>query len=395
MRNTKKLYFFSFFWMFLVIIPVIVPYFLKLGLSMSQVFQLQAIFGLGIVTLEVPTGYLCDMWGRKRSLIIGSFLSGLGFTYLIFIKSFAELVIYELIIATALSFVSGADISLLYDSVDKSDRKYSTKSLANMQFASVSGESVASILGGALMAFSFTHVAVANAIAGWIPFFIALTLSEPTVERMSRSTHLENFKEVFRHIFFCKDKILFFSFINLIIWGLATFIAVWLFQKYWADRGISLTYFGIIWAIYNISVGITGKQVHRLEHKIGAIPLLLFLSIAPVLGYLGMAKSAGFIGVAFGLLFYLSRGVTQILLKDALNWRIPSKFRATANSLQSFFFRLGFAIIGPLVGYGVDTYGMDTTLLSLGAVFIGMIFFTTFPLVKEIRKLKIEEIPLP
>jgi hypothetical protein len=52
--------------MFLVIIPVIVPYFLSLGLDMKQVFQLQAIFGLTVALLEVPSGYLCDLGAEKR-----------------------------------------------------------------------------------------------------------------------------------------------------------------------------------------------------------------------------------------------------------------------------------------------------------------------------------------
>ncbi len=113
MHNEKKIYIFSFFWMFLVIMPVIVPFFLNLGLSMRQVFQLQAIFGIAVVALEVPSGYLCDLFGRKKALIFGSFISGLGFSYLVFVETFWQLVIFEVVIALALSFVSGADVSLL------------------------------------------------------------------------------------------------------------------------------------------------------------------------------------------------------------------------------------------------------------------------------------------
>lgn len=393
MTNSRKIYLFSFFYMFLVTIPVIVPFFLSLGLTMSQVFQLQAIFGIGVCALEVPSGYLCDMWGRKKTLLAGSFFSGVGFTLLLFADSFWSLAAFELVVALALSLVSGADVSLLYDSVDKSHRKHGTSSLANMQLASVSGEAVASVLGGLLVAWSFRHVLWANMIAGWIPFFVALSFQEPEYEKMTGKSHWQNFKGVFRHIFFHHDRILVLTSINLIVWGLSTFFAVWMFQKYWQGTGIPLMYFGFIWAAYNISVGLVGKQVHWIEHRVGPVPLLIFLGVAPVLGYFGMGLTGGYFGVAVGFLFYFSRGVTSVLLKDAMNWRTPSSFRATANSLQSFFFRLGFAVFGPGVGLVIDAYGIRQALLMLGAVFAVLFFVSLLPLIRAINKVAPEYIP--
>jgi len=393
MSNSRKIYLFSFFYMFLVTIPVIVPFFLSLGLTMSEVFQLQAIFGICVCALEIPTGYLCDMWGRKNTLVVGSFISGIGFTLLLFANTFWSLAVFEMVLALALSLVSGADVSLLYDSVDKSHRKHGAISLANMQLASVSGESVASVLGGILVAWSFSHVLWANAIAGWIPFFVALTFHEPSYEKMSGKSHWHNFTQVFRHIFFHHDRILVLTSINLIVWGLSTFFAVWMFQKYWQVNGVSLMYFGFIWAAYNISVGLVGKQVHWIETKVGPLPLLVFLGLSPVIGYFGMGLAGGYLGVTIGLLFYFSRGVTSVLLKDAMNWRTPSSFRATANSLQSFFFRLGFAIFGPGVGYTIDTYGIRVALFTLGSVFAVLFLLTLVPLIRAIGKAAPDYIP--
>jgi MFS family permease len=382
MKNTHKLYAFSFFWMFLVIMPVIVPYFLQLGLTMHQVFQLVSIFGITVVAFELPTGYICDLFGRKNVILLGSFLTGVAFTLLIFTKTFASLCVYEVIQGISLSLVSGADIAMLYDSVDKSERKHGTHSLANMQLSTTAGESVASILGGLLVVYSYQHVLVLNAITSWVPFVIALTLKEQPYQKLEGKSHVKNFKKVFRHIFLSHDRILTLTSINLVFWGLSSFIAVWIFQKYWQDGQIPLHYFGFIWAGYNLSVGIVGKQVHRLEHKFGPIPLLIFVGLAPIVGYIGMGLTAGSIGLVLGFLFYLSRGINQILLKDSLNWRVPSSFRATANSLQSFFFRLGFAIVGPAVGFSIDHFSMKATLL-----------FALLPLIGEIRKSCLDYIP--
>jgi MFS family permease len=347
-----------------------------------------------VVIFEIPTGYLCDLFGRKISLVIGSFLCGIGFTFLNFVKTYPELVMYEIVIALALSFVSGADVSLLYDSIiaeeDEQQRRLTgTKALANMQFFSVFGESTAAIFGGLLVGLSFHHVTFANAIAGWMPFLISLTVVEVNYEKMQRHSHWKNFKQVIQHLFKNDDPLLFLVFINLVIWGLSTFFAVWMLQKYWEDDGIPLAYFGVIWAAYNLTVGIAGKQVHWLEDKLGPKKLLILMGLSPIIAYVGMGLSGGIAAIMFGFFFYFCRGINHVLLKDAMNWRIPAQFRATANSLQSFFFRLGFALLGPLVGYSVDQRGMRFTLIALGVSFVVLFCAALIPLVLRLPDKKI------
>ena len=81
------------------------------------------------------------------------------------------------------------------------------------------------------------------------------------------------------------------------------------------------------------------------------------------------------------------------MLRDALNWRTPAAFRATANSLQSFFFRLGFAIFGPAVGYLIDHFGTPFALKALAGAFTALLFLTLFPLIKAIRETVPDYIP--
>ena len=51
----STIYIFSFFKMFLVIMPVFVPFLQGLGLTMTQVMQTQAVFALTVATVEIPT----------------------------------------------------------------------------------------------------------------------------------------------------------------------------------------------------------------------------------------------------------------------------------------------------------------------------------------------------
>ena len=391
-KNIKKVYLFSFFWMFLIIIPVIVPFFLDCGLTMKEVFWLQAIFGISVAILEVPSGYVCDLWGRKKTIILGAVFTGIGFTYLVFARSFYEFIIYELIVALSLSLVSGADISLLYDSVEElkvnepQDEQYAIKSVANIQFSKVFAESIAAILGGILVGISFKSVLIAQAIVGWMPLIIALQFVEPNRNTMDKKKHLDNFKNVFKYIF-GERSLLRLIFINIVVWGLSSFFAVWIFQKYWLDEQISLLNFGLLWALYNVTVGIVGKVVPSWEKAFGPIAMLVLMGVLPSLGYWGMSYFSGYIGVACGLLFQITRGITYVLLNDALNRRIPSEFRATTNSLVSLFFRLIFFVFGPLVGHIIDSQSMSIALNYLGAAYFLFFFVFMIPLILRVKNL--------
>ncbi|MEO5667785.1 MAG: MFS transporter [Bdellovibrionota bacterium] len=395
-RNIRLLLGYSFFSMFLVIIPVIVPYYLSLGLTMSQVFQVQAVFAFSVAVLEVPTGYLSDIWSRRKTLLVGALLLGIGFSVLPFCRNFSHLVVFEIVVACAHSFISGTDVALLYDSLGdaSNDRRTTKNALANLQFSAVTAESIASLLSGVLVMISFSKVLLAQAIGAWMPFVFALFIVEPVVTRMDTSTHLENFKRILKHIF-VSDRTLRLIFLNLTVFGLSTFFAVWILQKYWQDAGIPLAWFGAIWALFNFSVGIIGKLTHRLEEKLGPVPLLLVIAITPALAYFTMGWRFSLLGVASGILFYISRGFCQVLLNDAFNWRVPTEFRATANSLSSLVFRLSFAISAPLVGYCVDRYGLLAALRGLGGAVVVAIIFLMLPLIRDISKKAPEGIPYP
>lgn len=51
--------------------PIIVLFFRENGLSMQDVFVLQALFSLVTIVLDVPTGHFSDMFSRKVSIVIG------------------------------------------------------------------------------------------------------------------------------------------------------------------------------------------------------------------------------------------------------------------------------------------------------------------------------------
>jgi len=173
----------------------------------------------------------------------------------------------------------------------------------------------------------------------------------------------------------------------LCIWSLTTFYAVWLLQKIWAQQGLELVHFGYLWAVLMLAAAVSGRYAHKAEEKLGVRGLLVFIGLTPALGYLGLEHFGVVGGYLASLTFFVSRGFGMVVLRDALNQRIASKHRATANSLTSFGFRGAFVITGPLVGYYLDLLGMQATLYLLAgatlAIFAGLIV----PLIFAVRGL--------
>ena len=74
------------------------------------------------------------------------------------------------------------------------------------------------------------------------------------------------------------------------------------------------------------------------------------------------------------------------VLRDALNTRVPAEMRATANSVAALGMRLVFAFVGPAVGFGMDSVGIESTLRILAGVFALLLPLVCFPLIRAWRR---------
>ena len=380
----------TFFAMFMLVVPVLVPYWRSLGLSMHDVLELQAIFGLAVAIFEVPTGYLADLFTRKGSVVLGSFMTALSFSYLPFARTYNELLVFELVNAFGASLVSGAKDALVYESIPpEASRK---KILGSFSQWGLVGEAVAAIVAGFLVLYSFSAVIWAQVAVGWVPFILSLLFVEPPRQKMSGGSHSGRFGEAVRAVLL-SDPLTRLVFMNYVCWGLSTFCIVWLQQQYWTERGVPVSWFGVLWAALMLIAAAASRLAHVVEAKIGAHRMLMAIALLPVIGYLIMASSPALFGVSVGALFYVVRGFCGVVYGDAFNWRIPSAYRATANSMQSLFMRLGFAILGPILGLVVDSFGISSCFALLAALFLGCSVILAYPLVRRIDELHVGYIP--
>jgi hypothetical protein len=408
-NNRHRVLWLAFSQVFMVIMPIAVPFFQSKGLSMQEVFSLQAVFALLVLVTEVPSGYVADMLGRKRTLLIGGLFAGVGHSLLLVADGFWTLVMFEAALAVSHSLVSGADLALAYDTElvlgqhraqhaaasQKHDEVVRQEAHQQSRQRQVVGklfavrtlsEAVAGLVCSLLLLYWSMPAAVwVQAAVGWLPMLVALTLIEPPQARMPDDGHWQNMRSILRHLWH-SDRLLRRCFMALCLWPLTTFYAVWLIQELWQLQGIGLVHFGYLWAALALVATVAGRYAHRTEDWLGSRRLLLVIGLLPVAGYLTMASFGMVGGLVAAVAFFLARGWGLVVLRDGLNRRVPSEFRATANSLASFGFRAGFVITGPLIGYAYDLWSMPATLSLLAMISAVLALGLLLPLVLAVSR---------
>src|SRR5947209_17128090 len=159
-KNIALLYGFSFFDQFMIAIALWVPYLTTQGISMRQFMDLQAVFAIVIVIGEVPSGLLSDLWGRKKTLLLGATLKAVSFSLLPLWSSYEGFLFYHLTMGIALSMISGGDVALLWDSylAEGAEKSRGAGVLGNANLAAQTGTAVGALPGGAGVSLAYWHL---------------------------------------------------------------------------------------------------------------------------------------------------------------------------------------------------------------------------------------------
>jgi MFS family permease len=379
--NIINLYLIKFSKWFNLVMPVIVVFYQDNGLGMQDIFLLKSIYSVAMVALEIPSGYLADVWGRKKTLLLGGILGALGFGMYSFSYGFLAFAMAEIILGAGHSFVSGADSALLYDTLKSSKKEDGyVKQEGWITSAGNFAEAIAGVGGGLLaavslrMPFYFQFGVAALAIPA------ALFLKEP--ERHIKIK--QNFKGILqtvRHTF--SHRYLRSAILLSAVTGTASLTFAWFVQPYFQEAGLPLPLFGLLWTLLNLSVGISSMFSFWFERKLGQRNVLLLIIFGLSLGYFLAAWEISLAGIAILFLFYLFRGIAHPIMKGYINDYTSSEVRATILSLRNFVIRINFAIIGPVLGYFTDRFSLNMALMVAGASYLFVAFVVSGPLLRK------------
>jgi len=154
------------------------------GLSLGEIGLAEAAFHLAPVTLELPTGSLADLFGRKWSLAMGSLLAAAAALLMLAAHGLWLAVPAMYLAGAAMTFESGAQQAFLYDALAAgggSDRF--SRVFGRLISASFLVTGISAFLGGALADRSFVYPYAVAVGIGLVGVWLAVGLREPARER--------------------------------------------------------------------------------------------------------------------------------------------------------------------------------------------------------------------
>ncbi len=350
MTNARLLIAFAAIEFVLFPIPIVTLFWKdQIGMSLTDIMILQAIFGLSVVLFQFPSGYFADRVGYRASLLVGAALLIAGWLVYTRGTTFWAIAVAEAVLGTASAFMSGADRALLWVSLEAAGRsdRY-TRWDGTARAVSQTSEALSAAAGGWLYAMGPRWPFWLQVPSAALAFVIATMLREtPRLPSADPRSHARRALHILGFTLWHHRRLRAALALNVAL-GLSTFVVIWLIQPYMQARGISAS--------------------------------LLVCCLLVLVGYAGLALSHVAWGVAFYLCFMTIRGLQGPILANVMQQDAPAEDRASVLSIAALLFRLSFVIVGPPIGALVDRAGMETALGVLAIVLgaLGLLAFSVF-----------------
>lgn len=365
--------------------PVVVLFYQDNGLNMQDIFWLKAIYSIAIVIMEVPSGYMADVWGRKKTLLFGAVLGATGFALYSFSYGFWAFAVAEIVLGIGQSFVSGADSAMLYDTLKMAEKENQyIKQEGRITSVGNFSEALAGICGGLIAAISLRLPFYFQFGVATIAIPAALFLKEPQIHAREVAHSFKSIAGTIRHTFLhpeMRSALLLSS-----LTGTASLAFAWFVQPYFQEAGLPVSLFGIMWTLLNLSVGLSSVFSYKAEILLGQRNSLLVIILGLSAGYFFAAWQISLPGIVILVAFYLLRGMAHPILKDYLNQYTRSEVRATVLSLRDFVIRINFAVIGPILGYVTDHFSLGKALGIAGISYLLLALISSIPLIKKTNR---------
>lgn len=384
--------------------PFILLIFRSYGLSFLQIGTLYSIRDVAVNILEIPTGVIADTFGRRRSMV-AAFLSYIAsFLLFYFMEKFIFLALAMVLFAFGEAFRSGTHKALILEYLNIqgiSDLKVAYYGLTRS--ASQFGSAVNALVAAGLVFYTGSYRVMF--LASTVPYLLDLfnVISYPKIldgnlQRVEKGEIWSRVKTTSREFvqIFSNDSVM------KVILNSASFSGVFKSAKdylqpvlvvlalsvsVFADLEdtrreaviIGLVYFGIY-----VLTSLASRRAHLFSERFSSLSRAVnftYLFGAGLLILSGVTANLQIILVAvLGFLgLYVINNIRRPINVGIISDQISSKVMASGLSTEAQFTTIFSAIVAPLLGFLVDSFGVGNGITLIG---IGMMVLFSLVRVK-------------
>ncbi len=364
--NIRKFYAYITFQGLLFFLPIYAVFLLSKGLTYTQVLLLESVLMLTPLLLEIPTGYIADIFGRKLSLLLSSLSFVVGIGMFLFAESFPAFAVAMILVGFGNAFRSGADSAFVYDTLltEKKEKKFQ-KIWGNAQLILFVTAAIAALAGGWLADIDFLIPIGLTVAALIISLLIVFFFKEPVREKpILGKGHM--------HFF---GKILKFSVLNSQIRALLIYAALFsplilvyqvLVQPLTVNFGLSLSMLGIFYSFLLVFAGLGSFLASKFHNLLPVKRKLFFVSFVGGAAVIAVALIKSPWALLLLIFPAFAHGMSRVLINTLINNVTSSDKRATVLSVQSMAVGIGYSLIAIFSGKLIDAYSFKPVLIIAG-----------------------------
>ncbi len=361
---------------------VVALYFIFKGLSFAQIGIIFTVFSLSSFFFEIPTGYLGDEFGRKKSILLGLWtLTGVAFAWTL-ATNYIHFSFLAAIWMFGFACISGSFEAYIYDYLDEHTllEKYDGV-LAKSQMLFFYFGSIGAIIGTFLYA-----------VNHHLPYYLlGITFFASSIAVLFMDTDVIRKKKLGEenlHILAGIKKIVSSKSLTWVTLFISFFFGYYHFfiNSVNSPYILSLHVFdikllGTFMAIVGIVQGTISSKFDTLRKKLTDSQLIIFLSIVQISMLIVMGYFTGIIGLIAIFLFMQIEPFEQILLNSFSQKFISSSIRATTISSM----KLVGAIIASLTGYIIGTL-VDRVGINASFIYVAVWIFAVLSILMSVKK---------
>lgn len=361
-------------------------FYLARGLSLAQIFYANIFWAVATLLFEIPSSYLADYWGRKKTILLGCFFAIMQWLIFFFGYGFFWMALGAVFFGLFYACFSGTDSALIYDTDKELGEEHRTlRSLGSYESAryllKIGAPLIASVIAKDLLDWQFHALIAVDIVLSVIAIVFVARLTEPDHKMDVHKMESGIMQDAWN--MFGKNPYLFRVMMNKELVYLGSLILYLSFQAFLVARGMSVFVLGIGSALFALSAFLWNRHIGRQEaakpgQHVQRLNMLFLVTSVLLLVGVFFSWAPLILLICIELLFFFETA-RSALYSEIFHKHFFSFNRATTLSLSNMLHNMAqipmFFFLGIIIG--IDTRFPFIVVALTGLV--AVVFFRLRP----------------